>query len=154
MKRRVVVLSLIAMSLLGGVMLAGCNKKDTEKPTIVIVAPSKENHEVKPGATLKVRLEVSDNDALGSLKLGIHWAGDGHTHEDHHHDHGALRTRGDKHEKLHYHWDTELKGKKQVVEHEIKVPANAEHGPYHLEVSCVDKSGNEAKAFADIEVEE
>lgn len=151
MMRKAGVITAIALAVLGGVLLTGCKKQDTEKPTINIVTPNKDNHDVAPGAKLNVKIELSDNVELSSLKLGIHWAGDGHTHEGHHH--GALRTRAGETVKLHYHWDCTLSGKSQTVEHAIEVPANTEHGPYHLEVSCVDKAGNEAKAFQDIHVE-
>lgn len=152
MKRKAVLLPVVAMALVGGTLLAGCSKKDTEKPSITIVSPTAKDHSVAVGETLKVKIEVSDNEELSSLKLGIHSAADGHTHEDHHHEHGTLRTRTEEPKELHFHWSCDLKGKQQTVEHEISIPKNTITRPYHLEVSCVDKAGNEAKAFQDLEV--
>lgn len=162
MKRSVNVAAVCILSLTGAVLMGSCKKKDVkkdvekdnEKPTIEIVTPNKENHDVAPGGTLKVMVKLTDNDELGSVKLDFHWAGDGHKHEGHHHGLATLRTRGEGTEKFHYNWDTKLSGKSQTVEHEIKIPENAKHDAYHLAVFCTDKSGNEAKAFQDVHIEE
>lgn len=158
MKRSVNVAAVCILSLTGAVLMGSCKKKevekDKEKPTIEIVTPNKENHDVAPGGTLKVKVKLTDNDELGSVKLDFHWAGDGHTHEGHHHGHGMLTTRGEGTAKFSYNWwKYGLGGKSQTVEHEIKIPENAKHDAYHLAVFCTDKSGNEAKAFQEVHVE-
>lgn len=158
MKRSVNVAAVCILSLTGAVLMGSCKKKDVEKdkekPTIEIVTPNKEHHDVVPGGTLKVKVKLTDNDELGSVKLDFHWAGDGHTHEGHHHGHVMLTTRGKGTEKFSYTWwKYGLGGKSQTVEHEIKIPENAKHDAYHLAVFCTDKSGNEAKAFQEVHVE-
>lgn len=154
MKRSVNVAAVCILSLAGAVLMGSCKKKDSVRPTIEIVTPNKENHDVVPGGTLRVKVKLTDNDGLSALKLNIHWAGDGHTHEGHHHGLATLRTRGEETVKFHYDWDTELSGRSQTVEHEIKIPMNAKHDAYHLAVFCTDRSGNEAQAFQDVHIEE
>ena len=158
MKRSVNVAAVCILSLTGAVLMGSCKKKevekDKEKPTIEIVTPNKENHDVAPGGTLKVKVKLTDNDELGSVKLNIHWAA-GHTHEGHHHGLATLRTRGEETGEFSYNWwKYGLGGKSQTVDHEIKIPMNAKHGAYHLAVFCTDRSGNEAQAFQDVHIEE
>lgn len=151
-KKTVVMVACVAL-LAGASMFSGCKKKDTEMPTIEIVMPNAQEHEVKPGESLLVRVVVKDNEALGSVKLNIHWAGDGHTHEGHDHHHGASMTRGEEKVKFSYNYSVDLKGKSATVEQRVKIPANAVESVYHLEVACVDLAGNETGAFQEIHIE-
>ena len=67
--------------LLGSFALMSCENEslDNEKPVITVIEPM-EDEIVMPGSTVHFEVRFTDNVALGSYKVDIHSAFDGHTH--------------------------------------------------------------------------
>lgn len=153
MKRQVVMLAASAMLLASGLVVSGCKKQDTQKPTIEVITPNEKDHDVMLGGKLKVKALLKDDQELSSAKLNVHSAADGHGHEGHHHGHGSLKTRAHEHKEFAFDKSFDINGKTYTLEYEIEIPGDALEGPYHLGVFCTDKAGNEEKVFVDIHIE-
>jgi hypothetical protein len=118
-------------------VFTSCEDGDTLKPVINLIEPEE-------GAALRIgsengvhfEMELSDNEMLKSYKVEIHNNFD---------DHGHLRSDE---ETVPFTFDKtwDLSGKKNtyIHHHEIKIPANATPGNYHLMVYCTDAAGNES----------
>lgn len=141
------------LSLAVAVLMGSCKKNDLEKPTIEIVNPHSDGSCVAPGSKLRVKMILTDNEELGSVKLNFKWDGDGNTQVGHPQSRSMLGTRSEGTEKLSYSWWKDgLGGRSLTLEHGIMIPANAKRGSYRLEVSCADMSGNKTKAFREVHV--
>lgn len=115
--------------LFGLLAFSACKEdKDDEAPTISVASPQ-DHTEYEPGESIQVKATFSDNEELSEYKIDLHVAGD-HSH------------------KRESEWDYEttgaLTGTNQTIELTIDIPADTEHGEYHLNVECLDKEGNEA----------
>ncbi|GEM_PF-1212183 len=121
---------------------------DTEDPVIMLNTPE-DRAQFQPGEEIHIDVDFTDNVALSSYKIDIHWAGDGHSHrlvpmhDDHDHDHG---------EQFDFEETGELSGTEDHIHMHIEVPENAMHGPYHLGVIALDAAGNETTVFRDIAI--
>lgn len=120
---------------------------DTQKPNIYLNSPSDEQI-FEPGDTIMVDAEFTDNQALGSYKIEIHFAGDGHHHKT---------------EEEGVEWfytETGMIAGTPKVYHlvkEIAIPTAIngeplEHGHYHLGIYLIDAAGNEKQEFIEIEI--
>lgn len=122
------------------------NTLDNEKPTIVINEPTA-NEIFHAGEEIHVDVDFTDNVALASYKIDIHYGGDGHTHsikaEDH--DHGI---------QWNYETTGTISGTTANVHLHIDVPADVLEGPYHFGVFAIDAAGNEHVVWTSIELHE
>ena len=115
------------------------------------IKPAEDARHFHQGDTFDFEALFTDNEALKSYMVEIHFNGDGH-------EHNAIvkSTTEDDHVEWEQSWSgdlTEAKEDRAVISG-IEVPANAEPGEYHLGVYCFDTAGNESQVFIDIEVEE
>jgi|GEM_PF-494079 len=135
-------------------LVASCSSKndepvDTEKPTITINSPKDKEH-LHPKDRIHADIDFTDNVELASWKIDIHWAGDGHKHDDH----AVVNTQnGDAKTK----WETTLTGsisgqRNAHIHKHIDVPEGIEGGNHHFCVHALDKAGNEAKACIDLDI--
>src|SRR5690554_389103 len=152
-------LFLMSLVVLGGTLLTSCEKEeiDNEKPVIRLIAPE-EDEAIRPGSDIHFDVEFSDNVALGSYKVNIHW-GEGHTHS------ATLSTRAEEEgEPFERTWlerefialgDEPIAGKRSVTvhHHHIVIPETItvngvekpiKEGHYHFMVYCTDEAGQEA----------
>ncbi|MDR3137946.1 MAG: DUF4625 domain-containing protein [Tannerellaceae bacterium] len=141
---KVQIISLALATLAFGFFNA-CEQGDTQKPIIDLVEPE-EGDLLAIGHEHGVHLEMklSDNDALNSYRVQIHNAFDGHPHQE---------TRSDDPEPFFYDSVfTDIQGKRNthIHHHAIVIPEGVAEGNYHLEVRCLDVSGNEAYAFRNV----
>ena len=133
------VISLLAIC---SVCLPACDndeKGDVTKPVIDLIEPEE-------GAVLKIgnekgvhfEMNLSDDVMLKSYKINIHNNFDGHSH--------TRASEGGTTKPFAFERTyTDKAGQKQarVHNHDIKIPADATPGNYHLMVYCLDRSGNE-----------
>lgn len=123
-----------------------CSNNDDEidqtKPTITINSPKNEEH-LHVGETIEVDALISDDRAVSSYKIDIHYAGDGHTHE-----HRAAA------EPWSYKFDEEISGNVSqfAIKRSISIPHNIQDGHYHFGIIAIDKSGNERQSYIEIEI--
>jgi uncharacterized membrane protein len=117
---------------------------DTTKPVINLIKPE-EGDSLKIGDEHGVHFdaEFSDDEALASYKLEIHNNFDNHGHEP-----AASPARSASAEAtvdFTFEKTYDLSGNKNKKEHhhDVKIPANATPGNYHLMVYCTDAAGNE-----------
>lgn len=160
MMKKSFTLFLTSLVLLGGALLASCEKEaiDNERPKITLKAPG-EGEAIRPGSEIHFEVEFSDNVALGSYKVNIHW-GEGHTHS------ATLSTLAeeDDSEPFEKTWlesdfialgDEPIVGKRSVTvhHHHIVIPETStvngiekpvKEGHYHFLVYCTDESGLES----------
>jgi|SRR5690554_2050240 len=152
--------------------IASCEMEDVdnEKPVIRLISPT-EDETVLAGSSINFEVEFSDNVALGSYKVNIHGAFDGHSH-----DHATsnlrttsiLATQDEEAVEFSKTWlesdfvalgEESISGKKSVlVKHQlmeipktIKRNVNGEikemplkEGHYHFIVYCTDEMGQES----------
>lgn len=119
--------------------LAACaddnGTEDTQAPSIISITLNGEDHDLsfQTGETIQLQAEVSDNEALGELKIDLHDLFDGH-------DHGKTN------------WDTwsltkvlSLSGTNTTASTNLVVPDSTTAGPYHAILRLLDQAGNEAE---------
>lgn len=127
---------------------------DSEAPVVVINEPHLEEA-FMPGEEIHIDIDATDNVALASYKIDIHWAGDDHSHRpstmsDDDHDHYAewdFEVTGDLNsteDHIHMHVDIPIEF---MHEGEMKL---IKEGEYHFGVIVIDQAGNETSAFRDI----
>lgn len=121
---------------------------DTEKPVIILNNP-KEGEIITPGTVIHFDADFSDNEALGSYKIDIHNASDGHTHRDLTTDTNAPWIFNES-----YTIEGDLKNthihKHIAVPTEITAGLPIKEGAYHLGVYLTDKAGNQQQVFIKI----
>lgn len=145
---------LASLIVLGSMFLLSCEETelDNEKPVIRLIAPA-DGEAYKPGSDIHFDVEFTDNMGLGSYKVIIHGAFDGHTHS------AKILTRaegeGTDNETFEKTWlerdfialgDEPIAGKRNasVHHHHIVIPENVREGNYHFLVYCTDESGLES----------
>lgn len=121
-----------------GVMMISCDKDDDTDTTAPVINSAtidgkEEGIEASVGNAMTFEVKVSDNEALGQLKLDVHDAFDGHSHD---------KSSG-------INWANvaiiDLSGTEQTVSHDMEIPTNATAGPYHAEILVIDAEGNEGE---------
>ncbi len=134
-------------------LLSACDNDDdvdTTKPVIEIESPADHAH-FHAGDDFDLKALITDNDELASWKISVHYNEDGHSHQK--------SARASTEEEAEVEWQQEWSGtfeaslKSFELTQTITIPANAEHGEYHLGVFALDQSGNEQVVFIEIEVE-
>jgi hypothetical protein len=130
------------------VILASC-KKDEEDTTRPVIGSVKVNgavadeHDVEAGTTISIEVAMTDNKELNQLKVDIHSADDGHTHGD---DGGGEEVEE---ENIGVWSDTRIisvSGESDTETLSFTIP-NTIKGHWHIEVSLIDKDGNEAVEY-------
>jgi hypothetical protein len=134
----------IAIALISAV---ACKKdEDTTRPEIKEVRVNNtvaNEHEVEAGSTVSFRLVLSDNEALNQVKLDIHAADDGHTHEgEGAEEHGGAPNVGT----WVYSQIINIDGTSATRDVTLSVPDSIQ-GYWHLEVKLIDEAGNEAVEY-------
>jgi hypothetical protein len=131
--------SMICLMAIASVFISACDKDDegdTVKPVINLIEPEDGDIlEIGDEHGVHLDMELSDNEMLKSYKIDIHSNFDGHAHTR-----AAAETVDFAFSKS---WDVSGKNV-SVHHHEIKIPANATPGDYHLMVYCTDAVGNES----------
>lgn len=135
---------------LGAFATTSCNKEgDSIKPTIDLHEPE-DGEAFKPGSTMCIEMDLSDNTALASFKINIHNNFDGHNHskcitkhaDDNYNSNTANAFTYNKTSK---ELGEDIEGLKNTHRHlHIDIPADAANGDYHLMVYCNDIEGNES----------
>ena len=131
--------SIACLMAISSVFLYSCENNeegDTVKPVINLIEP-KEGDVLKIGDENGIHfdMELSDNVMLKSYKVEIHSNFNGHVH--------ARSTASTVDFTFNKSWDISQKNA-SIHHHEIKIPANATPGNYHLMVFCTDAAGNES----------
>ncbi|MEN7546677.1 DUF4625 domain-containing protein [Rapidithrix thailandica] len=113
--------------------------KDVEAPVVKSITLNAESEKAvaQAGNSLKIAFELSDNQALGEIRMDIHSNFDGHAH--------GGRLAADP-----FTWEKIINlGEQKAFKDEITVdiPAEAIAGPYHFEAVVLDKAGNEAETY-------
>jgi len=114
---------------------------DTEKPTIVINAPTDEQ-ELHVGEEIHTNISFSDNVELASYKIDIHFAGDGHAH----------RQMQDDFIEWSYETAGIISGKNDEIALDIMIPENVKEGHYHFGVYALDKAGNQTVQWIELDI--
>lgn len=127
MKQLNMLLSLVAI-----LFAAGCNDDsvatDNTKPEITSVNFIKDS-EIQAGDSLSLRISFTDDIELSEAFVEIHQNFEGHSH-------GKANTRFSDSKII------ELAGTQEAITIDFEIPTNAAAGPYHIEISVLDKEGN------------
>ena len=144
MMKRTIFASITLLSCLAlATTFTGCKEEptDTTKPVIELLAP--EEHGmllIGDEEGVHFEMKLSDNDLVKSYKIDIHNNFDGHSHHTH-----ALRHGDDQTKPFTFNKEYSVNQRNATIHHhDIKIPADATPGEYHLLVYCVDRSGNES----------
>lgn len=142
MKKGIVVLWAALM-----IAATGCKKdEDTTRPEIREVRVNNtvaDEHEVEAGSTVAFRITVADNESLNQIKVDIHAADDGHTHEgESGHEHASAPNVGT----WVYSQIINIDGTSTTRDVTLSVPDTIQ-GYWHLEVKLIDEAGNEAVEY-------
>lgn len=118
---------------------------DTTRPEISLLTPADDAH-FHPGDVINLEAILKDNVELGNVKIEVHSAADGHTHE---HKSAA--------ETVDFTYNAEVNipagSKEFVLKDNIQIPTeNVTSGHYHLGLHVTDKAGNENESFIEIEI--
>lgn len=114
---------------------------DTEKPAIVINAPTDEQ-EFHSSDEIHAHISFSDNVELTSYKIDIHFAGDGHAH----------RQMQDEFIEWNYETTGVISGKNDEVHLYITIPENIKQGHYHFGVYALDQAGNQEVQWIELDI--
>jgi hypothetical protein len=126
--------------------LASCTKsEDTEAPVISFVrvnGVSADEHDLEAGQTMTVTLRLQDNEELNQVKVGMHAADDGHTHEG-----GGTAEEVEPNIGV---WSDSrilnLEGTSADRTVTFTIPSDIA-GHWHLEVLLIDRQGNESEEY-------
>lgn len=127
---------ILVMLFVAVLAIASCKKEetDTEKPVINVTSPT-DGASVNTGSELHFEATFTDNADLAQYKIEIHNDFDGH-------DHSSKTAEAEPWEKVIIQ---DISGKSHSATEHIDVPTDAAAGPYHMIISCIDASGNEAE---------
>ncbi|HEY4539813.1 MAG TPA: DUF4625 domain-containing protein [Faecalibacter sp.] len=119
---------------------------DTTKPTITLAKPS-DHQAFEFGDVIELQAILNDDTELGSYKIDIHSAGDGHQHRS---------AQASTAEGWSYSDIADISGKKEhLLNKSIPIPTGEyAEGHYHLGLIVVDKAGNESQTFIEIVIGE
>lgn len=114
---------------------------DTTKPEINLISPKDDAH-IHLGDVINIEAILKDNVELGSVKVDIHYAGDGHQHRN-----ANVNWEYSKEESI-------PSGQKEYAfMHKVQVPTEGiTDGHYHLGLYLIDKAGNQSQTFIEIDV--
>lgn len=114
---------------------------DTEKPAIVIHAPTNDQ-EFHTTDEIYANISFSDNVELASYKIDIHFAGDGHAH----------RQMQDDFIEWNYETAGIISGKNDKINLNITIPENTKEGHYHFGVYALDQAGNQEVQWIELNI--
>ena len=119
-------------------LVFGCKEEeeqDTTAPIIHEATIDGEDHDivVAAGDEMHIDVHVTDNEALGELKMDAHDIFDGHNHKS------SVKWADVK--------TIQLSGKEQHVHDHMDVAQNATAGPYHVLFRVIDEEGNEGEFY-------
>lgn len=139
MKKAILILAAI-------VALASCKKEseDTTKPVISSVKINgvvAEEHELNAGNTFTIDVVSEDNESLNQLKVNIHSADDGHTHDG-----GSGEVEAPNIGVWSETQIFDLSGTSNTKSLTLEVPSTVA-GHWHVEVMLIDEQGNEADEY-------
>jgi uncharacterized membrane protein len=124
---------LLFLALSASVLFVSCKKEetpDTQKPVITVITPASDHIDLEPGDMLNLAALLTDNEELLNAKVDIHEAGN-HSHK--------VTGEGWEWAKVYV-----ISGKEFNLTESIQIPADAEHGEYHITFEATDKAGNAA----------
>lgn len=146
-------LPIICLLALSTSVFISCDKdedSDTTKPMILLHEPE-EGQAIQIGNVkgMHFDMDLSDDVMLRSYKIEIHNNFDNHPHSR---SNAAVKVRSnvsaDAEETVDFTFNKsyDVSGQKNahIHHHDIKIPANATPGAYHLMVYCTDAAGNES----------
>ena len=141
------VIYLSAIAIVSVFIFNACGREDLKKPFVSIVSPFEGGH-VEPGGKIELIASMMDDTELGSYKIEIHDAFDGHTHsQDLPGMQKSIAHEGETEDFSFSQTYTDAEGKDfHHISLNIDIPENATEGEYHLTVHVLDKAGNEAHA--------
>jgi len=127
-------------------ILSSCKKEsdDTTKPvinTVKINGVVSEEHEMNAGETFTIEVSTSDNESLNQLKVNIHSADDGHTHDE-----GSGEVDAPNIGVWSETQILNLSGTTNTQILTLEIPAVIA-GHWHVEVMLIDEQGNEAVEY-------
>lgn len=136
--KKLINLSLVAISL----FFIACNDDeivlDTEKPVVQIITPT-DHQEIELGTTLTILAQLTDNVGLSSYKIEIHSAGDGHEHK-------AKQA-----ESFEYNFEEAIdQSFMYEVNHTVNIPADVTEGHYHVGIMVLDVNGNQNQQYIEV----
>jgi len=142
MKKSILKYTLIVLSTL---LITSCSSDDdsldTTKPEIQLISPKDDAH-FHLGDEISIEAILKDNTALGSVKIDIHSAKDGHQHK-------TANISWEYNEEINISGNT----KEFALSHKVQIPAEGiTGGHYHLGLYVIDQVGNQTQQFIEIEV--
>ncbi|QNR25888.1 DUF4625 domain-containing protein [Croceimicrobium hydrocarbonivorans] len=131
MRKTALFLSVLA---LGSACSNDSDNQDLDAPVILSATLNGEDHDLEfnAGEAINLAVEVSDNEALGQLKLDLHDQFDGHSH-------GKLSSTWTLSEVYN------LSGSQTTFKESLQVPDPVTAGPHHLILRLLDAAGNESE---------
>ncbi|GGE98598.1 protein of unknown function [Chishuiella changwenlii] len=118
---------------------------DTTKPEISLLTPKDDAH-FHPGDVISLEAILKDNVELGNVKVEVHSAADGHTHQHKTADATVDFT-------FNKEYSIPAGSKEFVLKDNIQITTdNVTSGHYHLGLHLTDKAGNETESFIEIEI--
>lgn len=127
------------------VLLSACkNDQDTTLPVLESVKVNgvvADEHELEGNSTIAVAISCSDNEALNQVKVNVHSAADGHSHESTSEEEAVINVGLWALTKI-----LNVEGKSDVANLNITIPDSIA-GVWHLEILLLDESGNEAEEY-------
>lgn len=144
--KSIIILAMV-LSLLS---LNACKKdKDEEGPVINSVrinGDTDDHYHLDAGSTFELTISVTDNESLKQLKIDIHSADDGHSHE-------LTSDDGFRDGEWEVFEIVDLSGKSQTIDRSYLIP-NDQVGEFHLLIEAIDDEGNEsALTFLELDVD-
>ncbi len=131
----------LGLLLVAGVW-TGCKKDEDPDATRPQINSATANGEasaltVTAGSTLQFSINAYDDRELKQVKIDIHDSFDGHEHRNTPFSSQTIYT---------------VSGTSASISPTVNIPSTAASGPYHIEIYCIDASGNEALNY-EIELE-
>jgi hypothetical protein len=149
----------LQIAILSVFVLASCQKDDVDNtaPTLSLIKPANEQA-VTPGSAINFECDFSDNEALKSYKIDIHFAG------DHVHTKKAGRLEDGHPWTFEKSWDFDSGVSAKNIQHaEIVVPDSVMgeegivepilKGVYDFGVFVTDVAGNESHVYIKVDIE-
>lgn len=138
-------LPIICLLALSTSVFISCDKdedSDTTKPVILLNEPE-EGQALQIGNLkgMHFDMDLSDDVMLKSYKIEIH-----NNFDNHPHSRGNAAVNAEETVDFIFNRSYDVSGQKNahIHHHDIKIPANATPGAYHLMVYCTDAAGNES----------
>jgi len=153
MKNSILKYSFITLSTL---FITSCSSDDssldTTKPEINLISPKDEAH-LHLGDEINIEAILKDNIELGAVKIDIHYAGDGHTHN--HRSASVQEVSSSTNTQWEFTKEEAIPSGKKEYAYNYKVAIPQEgiiDGAYHLGLILIDKAGNQSETYIEIDI--